>query len=360
LSESPRSPDIVWAGTDDGGVWLTRDGCKTWANLTDKFKAAGLPGPRWVSSIEASKWADGRCYVVFDAHRSNDDEPYVFKTEDFGQTWTSIRANLPAGSTRVLREDIANPNLLYLGTEFACYASIDRGQHWTKINGEKGLPTVAVHEFAQPTTANDLVVATHGRSVWVLDVTPLRQLTKEIVAGRTTLLSPSPAVQWKQAQNQPFSESIRAFYGQNPPRGAQIDYVIGKKAANAELRIADVRGNTVRQFPGSTEPGYYRVTWDLRRDGGGKGRGPGAGGPKGKGKGPVETPPTNFNPLARAAGGSAQVPPGDYRIVLSVDGTDYVQALTVEADPSTPKSGIASRDDSEGADSEERPGRKDD
>jgi photosystem II stability/assembly factor-like uncharacterized protein len=368
LSESPRSADIVWAGTDDGAVWLTKDGCKTWTNLSDKFLASAvasapgvrLPGPRWVSSIEASKWADGRCYVVFDAHRSNDDEPYVFKTEDFGQTWTSLRGNLPTGSTRVLREDIANPNLLYLGTEFAGYASIDGGKHWTRINGEKGLPTVAVHEFAQPTTANDLVVATHGRSVWVLDVTPLRQLTKEIVAGKTTLLSPSPAVQWKQAQNQPFSESIRAFYGQNPPRGAQIDYVIGKKAENAELRIVDVRGNLVRQFPAATEPGYYRVTWDLRRDGGGKSRGPSAGGPKGKGKGPnpIETPPTNFNPLARAPGGSAQVPPGDYRVVLSVDGTDYVQALTVEADPSAPKSGIATGDESEAT--EEQPVRKDD
>src|SRR5262249_12516503 len=171
LSESPRNPDIVWAGTDDGGVWVTKDGCKTWTNVSDKFKAAGLPGPRWVSTIEASRYADGRCYVAFDAHRSNDDNPYVFVTEDFGATWKSLKANLPTGPTRVCREDIANPNLLYLGTEFGCYASVNRGQAWTRINGEKGLPTVAVHEFAQPTTANDLVVATHGRSLWVLDVT---------------------------------------------------------------------------------------------------------------------------------------------------------------------------------------------
>jgi photosystem II stability/assembly factor-like uncharacterized protein len=114
LAESPKNPDVLWVGADDGAVWLTRDGGKTWSDLTEKFKTAGLPGPRWVSTIEASRAAAGRCYVVFDAHRSDDDEPYVFVTDDFGQTWKSLRANLPTGSSRVLREDIVNPELLYL------------------------------------------------------------------------------------------------------------------------------------------------------------------------------------------------------------------------------------------------------
>jgi photosystem II stability/assembly factor-like uncharacterized protein len=365
LSESPMNADVVWAGTDDGGVWLTRDGCKTWTNLSDKFKAAGLPGPRWVSSIEASKWAVGRCYVVFDAHRSNDDQPYVFKTDDYGQSWTSLRGNLPVGSTRVLREDIANQNLLYLGTEFACYASINGGKHWTKINGNIGLPTVAVHEFAQPTTANDLVVATHGRSIWVLDVTPLRQMTADIVKGKTTLLSPSPAIQWKRVGTPPFFESSRAFYGQNPARGANIDYVIGSKAEKATITITDVRGNTVREIPGSTEVGYHRATWDLTRGGGGGRRGPeGA-----KGKGPIVVEGSaSLNPLMRGAG-QGQLAPGDYRVVLTIDGTQYVQTLVVEQDPSMPRLGIGVRDDSEEIDllelretenKEEPPSRKND
>jgi len=350
LSESPRNADIMWAGTDDGGVWLTRDGCKTWTNLSDKFKAAGLPGPRWVSSIEASRWVDGRCYVVFDAHRSNDDQPYVFVTEDFGQTWKSLRGNLPVGPTRVLREDIANPNLLFLGTEFGCYASIDKGGAWTRINGATGLPTVAVHEFAQPTTANDLVVATHGRSVWVLDVTPLRQMTADLVQGKTALLSPSPAIQWRQSSPPPFYQSTRAFYGKNPPREAYADYVIGKKAQKATLKVLDVRGNVIRDAGASTDPGYYRVAWELAR-----------GGPR---RGPVGVPPKdgNLNPLARAT--SASLVPGDYRVILTVDGAEFMQTLTVEADPSAPKLGLGSGDLSgegnEEQQQEEKPKRLDD
>lgn len=343
LSESPRNPDIVWAGTDDGGVWVTRDGCKTWENVSDKFKAAGLPGPRWVASIEASRWADGRCYVVFDAHRSNDDNPYVFVTEDFGQTWKLLRGNLPLGSSRVLREDIANENLLYLGTEFGCYASVNRGGAWSKINGDKGLPTVAVHEFAQPTTANDLVVATHGRSVWVLDVTPLRQMTTDVVQGKTALFSPAPAIQWKRAQPQPFVESIRSYYGQNPPRGAHIDYVVGKKTEKSQITVLDVSGRIVRDFPGATEPGYYRLTWDLGRGGGGGTR------PEGgrKGKGPIVEGKSGLNPLAARPGPGGQVPPGEYRVVLNIDGTEHIQTLIVEPDPNAPKSGVANRDEGE-------------
>ena len=129
-----------------------RDGGGKWTSAIDKV---GLPGPRWVASIEASRFVDGRAYVVFDAHRSNDDEPYVYVTEDFGQTWKSLRANLPTGSTRVLREDVHNPNLLYLGTEFAVWVSVDRGQKWEKLNNN--LPTVAVHEIAAHPTAGEIV-----------------------------------------------------------------------------------------------------------------------------------------------------------------------------------------------------------
>lgn len=335
LSESPRNADVVWVGSDDGAVWVTKDGCKTWTNVTEKFTAAGLPGPRWVASIEASRWVDGRAYVVFDAHRSNDDAPYVFVTEDFGQTWKSLKSNLPTGSTRVLREDIANPNLLYLGTEFSCFASVNRGLAWTKLNAPGGLPTVAIHEFAQPTTANDLVVATHGRSVWVMDVTPLRQMTADMLKSKTALLAPSPAILWRQGMRFPFSDTARGFVGQNPPRSAFVDYVIGTKATKAELKIYDTAGRTIRTVEAKTEPGYYRFTWDFARAGGpgGGGRGPG-------GKGPNQVVPSelsqSLNPLNRP-GRSLSANTGTYKVVLTVDGTDYVQTLTIEPDPTAPK-----------------------
>jgi len=354
LSESPRNPDVVWAGTDDGAVWVTKDGCKTWANVTEKFKAAGLPGPRWVSSIEASRYAEGRCYVVFDAHRSNDDSPYVFVTEDFGETWKSLKANLPAGPTRVCREDIANPNLLYLGTEFGCYASVNRGAAWTRINGDKGLPTVAVHEFAQPTTANDLVVATHGRSIWVLDVTALRQMTAEVVKGKTVLFSPSPAIAWQRVNPIPFYSSHRVFNGQNPPRGAMVDYVLAKKAEKVSLVVKDVTGRTVRELQPKTDAGYHRVAWefDLARGpgGGGGGRGQGGGGgprPKGPNAPGGAAEPPSLNPLNRPTGGRSAAEPGEYRVVLTVDGQEFAQTLTVEADPNAPRSAISAENEHE-------------
>ena len=173
-------------------MWVTRDGGAQWTNLADKV---GLPGPRWVASIEPSRYVEGRAYVAFDAHRSNDDEPYVYVTEDFGQTWKSIRANLPRGSSRVCREDIQNQNILYVGTEFAAYVSANRGASWTKLNSN--LPTVAVHEFAQHPTAGEIVVATHGRSLWVLDVTALRQMTPEVLKAKAHLYGPNTVVKWQ-------------------------------------------------------------------------------------------------------------------------------------------------------------------
>ncbi|KAJ8136708.1 hypothetical protein OY671_010079, partial [Metschnikowia pulcherrima] len=144
LADSTRQSDVSWVGTDDGNLWVTRDGGHKWDNVYEKLTAAGSPGPRWVASIEPSRVKDGRCYVVLDGHRSDDDRPYVYMTEDFGQTWSSLASNLPAiGSTRVLREDIANSDVLYLGTEFGIWVSVNGGGSWSRMNSS--LPTVAVH-----------------------------------------------------------------------------------------------------------------------------------------------------------------------------------------------------------------------
>jgi photosystem II stability/assembly factor-like uncharacterized protein len=391
LAESPKNPDVLYVGTDDGALWITRDGGFKWTNISDKV---GLPGPRWVASIEPSRFAEGRAYVAFDAHRSNDDEPYLFVTEDFGQTWKSIRANLPTGSTRVCREDLQNQNVLYTGTEFAAWVSANRGASWTKMN--HNLPTVAVHEFAQHPTSGEMVAATHGRSLWVLDVTPLRQMTAQTLKAKAHLYQPNTVVHW---HTEPGREgpggggSDRRFFGQNPPRGAQIYYSLGEKANTVSVKISDYTGKTLREMSGVTGAGLHRVSWDMtqgpqRQFGrGGFGGGPGGpGGPAGGGAGTgggrrggrggpgaagrqaspaapggqaAGTAPVRGGAPAAPAeetqetgpgfggffGGAPQVPPGMYRVVLSVDGKETTQWLKVEPDPT--QSGPAITSDGE-------------
>jgi hypothetical protein len=357
LAESPKNPDVLWVGTDDGAVWLTKDGCATWINVTANFKAAGLPGPRWVSSIEASRTLAGRCYVVFDAHRSNDDDPYVFVTEDFGQSWKSLRGNLPAESTKVLREDIVNPNLLYLGTEFGIFASINRGEAWFKIHGAN-FPTVAVHEIAQPATAPEIVAGTHGRSLWVLDVKSLRQLKSEHFSGSTALFAASPLTQWRldATREGMFSTGTRNFVGTNPTRPANIDFVLGKKPEKLSLTIADIEGRPVRELDLSKEmtAGFHRVTWDLStgegkggagkggfaKAGGGKGGGGmGGGGKTGGGKAPglKEGSPPAKGAKGGKGGFAAKLgnATGTFRVHLNADGQIFSQTLIVEPDPLT-------------------------
>jgi hypothetical protein len=337
LAESPKNSDVLWVGTDDGAVWLTKDGCKTWINVSANFTAAGLPGPRWVASIEPSRVNAGRCYVAFDAHRSDDDHAYVFVTEDYGQTWKSLRGNLPMETTKVLREDMVNPNLLYLGTEFGIFASLNRGESWFKMHGSV-FPTVAVHEIAQPTTAPEIVAGTHGRSLWVLDVKTLRQVKAEQLAGATTLFAPHSLTQWRldATREGMFSTGTRHFVGQNPPRQAMIDFVLGKKAEKLSLAVADLDGRPVRQFDLGKEvsEGFHRIVWDLtpgdlkkdaKKDvqaGAGKKGGKGAPAKKGGGKGDGAAP-------------KAANLQGTFRIVLNADGQQFSQTFIIEADPLT-------------------------
>jgi S1-C subfamily serine protease/photosystem II stability/assembly factor-like uncharacterized protein len=331
ISESPRNPDVIWAGTDDGYVWVTRDGGQKWENVTDAIKSAGLPGYRWVATLEASADREGRCYVCFDAHRSDDDKPYLFVTEDFGKTWKSITSNLPEfGSTRCLREDITNPDLLYCGTEFGAWVSANRGASWAKLGGN--LPTVAVHEFAQPTTAGEIVAGTHGRSLWVLDVTSLRQMKAEALKAPVTLFAPAPGIRWRAegGAESPYSQTDKKFVGQNPPTGTSIDYLLTKPANKVSLKILDINGRTVREFTEqrdrlSKSPGFHRISWDLRRGGGGV-AGFGGGGRGGFGGGPA-------------------VPTGTYRVVLTVDDKEFAQTVTVENDPNAAPDLIAAEEE---------------
>lgn len=321
LAESPRTPDVLWAGTDDGQLWVTRDSGAKWENVTAKV---GLPKPYFVATIEASRAADGRAYVCFDGHRSDNDEPHVYATEDFGQTWRPITGNLPVGSSRCLREDLVNHDVLYLGTEFAVWVSIDRGKSWTKINNN--LPTVAVHELAQHPTAGEMVAATHGRSLWVLDVSALRQLKAKTLTDAATLLAPHPVTRWRTEPQRGtiYGAGNREFFGQNPTPGAHVYYAL-TKPAKASLVIQDVAGKQLASLPVPSTPGLHRVTWNMRVA------------PSLLGM----LNPSRF--FGAAARGGVPVPAGSYRVVLKVDGTEQIKELKIENDP-TLAPGVAPAD----------------
>jgi photosystem II stability/assembly factor-like uncharacterized protein len=324
LAESPRNPDVLWAGTDDGNLWVTKNGGKDWANISEKV---GLKKPTWVATIEASRFAEGRAYVAFDAHRNDDDNPYIYVTNDFGQTWKPISGNLPIGSTRCLREDIKNSNLLFCGTEFALFASLDRGQSWTKINNN--LPTVAVHEVAIHPTAGEIVAATHGRSLWILDVTALRQMATDKLKDEAILFKPNTVIRWQELPTR--GRSGRRFVGENPEPGAHVFYSLPKKATKVTLEFQDIDGKKVGELPVPTDAGLHKLTWNtsIRPEGGMGGMGGGGGGGGG-----------------RFGGGFArQVPAGAYRVVLNVDGQTQSQSFAIEGDPLPPRSLTADEDD---------------
>jgi len=314
LAESPLTPDVLWVGTDDGQLWVTRDAGNKWTNVRDKL---GLPKPMCVASIEASRFAPGRAYVALDGHRSDNDEPWIFVTEDYGLSWKSLRANLPIGSSSCLREDLFNKDVLYLGTEFAVWASIDRGTSWTKINNN--LPTVAVHELAQHPSAGEIVAATHGRSLWILDVSALRQLTPKNNTEPARLLTPAKVVRWRvePLRGTIYGAGDRDFFGTNPEPGAALYYTLGKKAQKLKLEIQDVTGKTLATLKASTEPGLHRATWNLRSSTGLAGMLPER----------IGGVPTRLG---------RPVPAGTYRVVLNVDGVEQIQPLKVENDPTLP------------------------
>jgi photosystem II stability/assembly factor-like uncharacterized protein len=324
LAESPLNSDVLYVGTDDGYLWGTRDAGHNWTNITDKVKELG--GPRGVSTIEASRFEEGRVYVIFDGHRNDDDEPHVLVSEDFGETWKSLRANLPAGSARVLREDVTNPNLLYLGTEFAIWTTVNRGREWIKLNNN--LPTVAIHEIAVHPTAGEIVAATHGRSLWVLDVMPLRQMTPEVLASKAYLFEPPATVIWASGLTRRFSGHKR-FLGENPNAGAGIYYTLREKTDKLSLKIVDRHGKTVRELKPKNEAGLHQVVWDVRRTAERRSNTASTGGSG-----------------SRTAGNTAgpRAEPGVYQIVLSVSGEELTRDLTVEADPEFPAALTAEED----------------
>jgi hypothetical protein len=227
-----------------------------------------------VSRVEASPFNASTAYVSFDGHRTDDHKPYVFVTRDLGESWTSISSNLPEGNVNVVKPDPRNRNLLYAGTEYGFYVSLNGGAEWKRFMN--GLPGVRVDDVLVHPRDNDLILGTHGRSIWIMDdITALQQLSDDTMKTDATLLDVRPATAWlNDIQKAILVEGAKHFRGQNPPRGSAISYWL-KSAPSADVRvtITDVTGREIRTIEGTRQAGLNRVHWDLAPTGAGRGRG---------------------------------------------------------------------------------------
>ncbi|MGD1010086.1 MAG: sialidase [Candidatus Aminicenantales bacterium] len=312
IAESPRDPNIIWVGTDDGNLQVTRDGGKNWTNVVGNIQ--GLPKNAWVSSVDPGHFSDGTAYATFDLHMFGDMRPYAYKTTDFGRTWTSIlsEGNPLRGYAHVVKEDLVNPDLLFVGTEFGLWISLDGGQQWAQYKGGD-LPNVAVCDLAIHPRDQDLVIATHGRGIWIIDdITPLRALTPEALAQDAMFIDAKPPIQRIPAGGG-WSNGDASFSGPNPTDDATITYYQKKRHIFGDLKIEvfDETGKSMGTLPGSKRRGLSRITWGMR----------------------LKAP--KVPPAATAAGGGVgpRVLPGTYTVKMTKDKKIYTTKLTVGLDP---------------------------
>jgi photosystem II stability/assembly factor-like uncharacterized protein len=381
ISESPVTADVLWAGTDDGNVQVTRDGGKTWKNVAPQVP--GVPRGTYVSRVVASGYAEGGAYVTFDGHRTDDYAVYIFATSDYGETWQAIRHGMPdsAGSVHVVREHPRNANLLFAGTEFGLWISCDRGANWTAF--KNNLPTVPVDDIELQARENDLVLATHGRSIWIFDdLTPLEKMDATVAASDMTFF-PLRATNVWHIYTRRWSAGQKAFVAKNPPAGAVINYYLKsavppsepkpdsaekketttaesqkpktdqpeakpavrlsqkpveapaaqtaekpeekkeekqetKKEGKVKIVVTDKDGKVVREFEGPGAAGVNRTNWDLRYNA------------------PAEPTPEQLEAVAAGYGFGPRGPyaePGAYTIKITAGGKEATQKLTVEDDP---------------------------
>lgn len=312
ISEAPGEPEVIWVGTDDGLLQLTRDGGRSWTNLTSRLP--GVPNGTWVSSVTASRHRRGRAYVTFDGHRSGDFRPYVFRTDDYGASWVSLVNPGIEGYAWVIKEDTVAPDLLFLGTEFGLFISVDGGQSWARFAG--GLPRVAVHDLFVHPREGDLIIATHGRGIFILDdLTPLRSLSRDLLEREVALLPGRPAELVITGSRQEFPGDDE-FVGATLEEAATITYWLKRRHIFGDLRldIYDAEGKLVSSIPGSKRAGLNRVAWPMRLPA-----------PK--------LPPASA--LAPAFQGP-RLPEGTYTVRL-VKGTAQVEGkVTLVADPRNP------------------------
>jgi len=372
VSQSPIAEGVIWAGTDDGNVQITRDGGTRWTNVRNAIR--GVPAGIWVGRIEASHFDAAAAYVAFDGHRSDIFTPWIFKTTDYGRTWTSISANIPDGQVvHVVREDLRNPKLLFAATEFAVWASLDGGRRWSRFMN--GMPTVATQDIVIHPRDNDLVAGTHGRSIFIADdITPLQQLTPAVLASPAHLFDQRVTTLWESV-GRGGQRGHFLFAGANPPsvtpsgtlpraglsHSALIAYYLNARpASDPTLEISNDRG-LKRTVTLPRDAGIHRYRWDLRA-----GAPPltdiqrqaiaqrfeqiiraadedqanyqqaytrfQAAGTDAERRAAIQILMEGGGTLANELRGPIALP-GTYRLVLTVDGRRYTNTLAIRADP---------------------------
>lgn len=314
ISESPRQAGLIWVGTDDGNVQLTRDGGQSWSNLTRNVK--GVPEHSWVSWVQAGAFDAGTAFVAFDRHTFGDMAPYVYATHDYGKSWTALVTPKDAkgvrGYVHVIRQDPVKADVLYAGTEFGLWISIDGGREWAQFKGGE-MPAVAVRDLAFQNRDASLALATHGRGIWVVDdLTPLRALDAKTLAAEAAFLQAKPVQQRINAFGG-WSEGDASFSGPNPSSGADIVYYQKSRHlfGKLKLEVLDAKGEVVDTIPASVRRGINRVSWSMRAK------------------------PPRVPPAAQVAFNATQgprVPPGTYTVRMTKGEEVYETQLEVGLD----------------------------
>ena len=312
ITESPLNEDIIWVGTDDGNVQVSRDGGKSWKIPVPRIK--GLPKGTWVYHIEASVHGEGTAYAVFDGHTKGDMKPYAYKTTDFGKTWTNIISDDVPVFARSIQEDFENEDLLFLGTEMGLYVTLDGGKSWSRY--DKNVPPVAIHHLEMHPKTNDIVLGTHGRGVIIVDnVSPLREINQDVLAKKLHFFE-SPTFTMVEGSGGFGSTSgyQTEWYGSNPNRTAQIKYILPKRHTfgKMDMEIQDMDGNTIVPIGAGKNKGINTVSWNYTM------------------KNPKVAKGKTFS-----FGGftSPQVPAGQYKAVITKGKDVFEHVFTVQNDP---------------------------
>ena len=331
LAESPLERGVIWAGTNDGRLQITRDGGENWRNVTGNI--AGLPPLGTVSNIEASRFEEGKAYVAVDLHQVNDPNPYVFKTEDYGENWHLITSGIPKtvfSYAHGVREDSVRPGLLYLGTENSLFVSLNDGQSWHSL--QTNLPQAPVHWISIQDHFRDLVVATYGRGFWILDdMTPIQNLDEQVLRSDVHLFAPRPAYRFR-FKEAASSQPEDPVAGRNPEYGASLNYYLAASRDDLEMTIETPDGELVRTLKDPpAKAGINRVYWDLRYDTLPRPR--------------LRTRPRHHSHVSLEDQGyrllregrsvAPLAPPGTYEIQLRTGGELYSQSLEVVKDPNS-------------------------
>jgi photosystem II stability/assembly factor-like uncharacterized protein len=330
LAESPVEKGVIWVGTNDGKVQLTRDDGATWTDLTKNLPM--LPAWGSVRSIAPSRYDAATAYLTVDAHQENNRDPWVYRTTDYGRTWRLIVNGLPKNMlsyAKVIHEDPVRRGLLYLGTENAIYVSFNAGDSWMPL--QTNLPHAPVSGIVVQPHFNDLVISTYGRGFWILDdITPLQHLTDEVLGKAAHLFAPRAAYRFRPI-TPPSTTYDDPTVGTDPEYGASISYFLSAPAKTRPVvTILDAGGQVIRTLSGSNAAGLNRVTWDLRGTLSTEVR---------LFTSPMYNPHIVAGPDGRVAPGTARLsvlqPPGTYTVRLTVDGTSQTQQLVVRKDPNS-------------------------